>query len=111
MNREKASFALEQKGLFFRLDKNFTPTVVFRLPSILPADLKLLRNIKTAIRRGRATAIVANTTLMLWLNSEAIILHGKHSPPLKSVCLSMPAVLVQAMAPTQMFPFSTTKKR
>jgi len=38
MDREKASFALEQKGAFFRLD------TVFRLPSNTPDDLKLLRN-------------------------------------------------------------------
>jgi len=54
---EKAALALEEKGLFIRLDKNFLPTK-FRFPLITKDELELLRNVKTVIRRGRATAIV-----------------------------------------------------
>lgn len=53
---KKAAFDLEQKGNFIRLDKDHTPAV-FKFPRIYPDELKLLRNIKKVIRRGRVTAV------------------------------------------------------
>jgi len=53
---EKAASALEKKGHFVRLDKDHTPSV-FKFPRIYPDELKLLRNVKSVIRRGRVTAI------------------------------------------------------
>ena len=52
----QAAMALEKKGFFVRLDKDHTPTV-FKFPRIYPDEMKLLRNIKNVIRRGRVTAI------------------------------------------------------
>jgi len=70
----KAALALEKKGLFSRLDENYLPTV-FRFPIIQPDELILLRNVKTVIRKGRATAIRKN------YNSKVTVeFGGDHSP-------------------------------
>jgi len=53
---EKAALALEEEGKFCRLDKNILPTR-FRFPVVRADELVLLQNIKTVIRRGRATSI------------------------------------------------------
>jgi len=53
---EKAALALEEKGMFTRLDKNHSPAV-FKFPMIRPDEMKLLRNVKTVLRRGRVTAL------------------------------------------------------
>lgn len=56
LDADRAAEALERKGSFVRIDKKIKPTQ-FRFPLIKREDLKLLQNIKTIIRRGRATAI------------------------------------------------------
>jgi len=57
-DREKASLALEEKGVFVRLDKNILPSQ-FRFPVIGKDEVGLLRNIpfKNIIRRGRVTSM------------------------------------------------------
>lgn len=92
MDLEKTAFALEQKGALLRLDKNFNPTV-FRLPSILPADFKLLRNIKTVIRRGRATAIRHK------YNSNVVVEFGSDHPPWEAFAPNEKCVFVHASSP------------
>lgn len=52
----KASLELEKEGALDRLDKNVMPTR-FRFPVIPENELKLLRNVKNIVRRGRATAL------------------------------------------------------
>jgi len=68
---DQAAQALEKKGWLVRLDKNFLPTK-FRFPVLHKDELKLLQNIKTVIRRGRATAIRKNSdsNIMVEFGSE-----------------------------------------
>jgi len=53
---DKAASDLEERGSFVRLDKDHTPTV-FKFPMIYSDDMKLLRNIKTVLRRGRVASL------------------------------------------------------
>jgi hypothetical protein len=92
MDQEKALLALEEKGLFVRLDKNFTPTV-FRFPSILPEESKLLQKVKTVIRRGRATAINSK------YNSDVMVEFGRDNPPWKAFAPIEKCVFVHASSP------------
>jgi hypothetical protein len=70
----KASLAMEKQGKFVRLDETILPTQ-FRFPVIQPGDFKLLKKVKTIIRRGRATAIRRN------YKSEVVVeFGGNHSP-------------------------------
>lgn len=55
-DQDKACLELEQTGAFVRLSKDVTPTK-FRFPVIGKDELKLLRQIKNLIRRGRVSAI------------------------------------------------------
>lgn len=52
----QAALELEKKGLFTRLDETITPST-FRYPVVQSHHMSLLRNVKTIIRQGRATAI------------------------------------------------------
>ena len=92
MDQEKALLALEEEGLFVRLDKKFTPTV-FRFPQILPEELKLLRKVKTVIRRGRATAINSK------YNSNVMVEFGSDNPPWKAFAPIEKCVFVHASSP------------
>jgi hypothetical protein len=58
---DKVCQDLESSGAFTRLDPNIKPTK-FRFPVMPDDELKLLRRIKTIIRRGKATAIRRNDT-------------------------------------------------
>lgn len=53
---QKAALEGEEEGSIVRLDKDILPTV-FKFPLVSNEELKLYQNIKTIIRRGRATAI------------------------------------------------------
>ncbi|OEU17837.1 hypothetical protein FRACYDRAFT_261011 [Fragilariopsis cylindrus CCMP1102] len=53
---QKAALEGEEMNSMVRLDKNVMPNV-FKFPLVSNEELKLYRNVKTIIRRGRATAI------------------------------------------------------
>jgi hypothetical protein len=53
---DKAALSLEKKGDFFRLDTDIMPTR-FRFPVVDATELKLMRRVKTTVRRGRAVGI------------------------------------------------------
>jgi len=53
---QKAALEGEEQRSIVRLDKDIMPTV-FKFPLVSDEELKLYRNVKTIIRRGRATAI------------------------------------------------------
>jgi hypothetical protein len=91
-DQKKAAFALEEEGMLVRLDKNFTP-ISFKFPIILPGDLKLLRNVKTVIRRGRATAISHK------YNSDVMVEFGTDYPPWEAFAPIEKCVFVHASSP------------
>jgi len=72
---EKAALEAEEKGEMIRLDKDIMPTV-FKFPVVSPEELKLMQNVKTIIRRGRATAIRRSA------NSKGVVVEfgSDHSP-------------------------------
>lgn len=59
LNVDAAALELEKKGIFTRLDPHVLPTK-FRFPVIGKEEMKLLRNVKNIIRRGRVTSIAKN---------------------------------------------------
>mmetsp|Transcript_7144 Transcript_7144/g.14599 ORF Transcript_7144/g.14599 Transcript_7144/m.14599 type:complete len:519 (+) Transcript_7144:395-1951(+) len=71
---DKTSLYMEKIGQFVRLDKNVQPSR-FRFPTIPRNELKLLRKVKTLIRRGRATAIRCK-----YGSNVAIEFGDEHSP-------------------------------
>jgi len=89
---QKAALAAEEKGLFVRLDKKFMPTK-FRFPLILPDELKLLRNVETVIRRGRATAIVRKN------NSDVRVEFGSGNSPWTAFAPIEKCVFIHASSP------------
>merc|ERR1712071_174169 len=58
-DEKKAMETLEEKGMFVRLDKNFTPTK-FKYPIIGEDELELMRKVKNVIRKGRVNSIQLN---------------------------------------------------
>lgn len=91
-DQDKAALALEEKGLFSRIDKNIVPKR-FRFPSIQPDDLKLLQKIKTVVRRGRATAIRQK------YNSDVEVEFGSNFPTWKAFAPMDKCVFVHATSP------------
>lgn len=91
-DQDKAALALEEKGMFSRLDKNIVPKR-FRFPSIQPDDLKLLQKIKTIVRRGRATAIRQK------YNSDVVVEFGSDFPAWKAFAPMDKCVFVHATSP------------
>jgi len=71
---DQAALAMEKKGAFLRLDETVLPTV-FRFPVIQPDEFKLLKKVKTIIRRGRATAIRRK-----YKSDVSVEFGGDHSP-------------------------------
>mmetsp|Transcript_20807 Transcript_20807/g.49407 ORF Transcript_20807/g.49407 Transcript_20807/m.49407 type:complete len:538 (+) Transcript_20807:95-1708(+) len=53
---DQAALELEKKGVFYRLDPNVMPSK-FRFPVVDAGELKLMRNVKNIVRRGRAAGI------------------------------------------------------
>jgi len=88
----KAALALEKKGSFVRLDENYEPTV-FRFPVIQPDELKLLRKVKTVIRRGRATAIRQN------YGSKVTVEFGNDHSPWEAFAPTESCVFLHAASP------------
>mmetsp|Transcript_10642 Transcript_10642/g.23503 ORF Transcript_10642/g.23503 Transcript_10642/m.23503 type:complete len:526 (-) Transcript_10642:54-1631(-) len=98
---QKAALEMESKGAMVRLDKKIMPTV-FKFP-VVPADeLKLMQNVKTIIRRGRATAIRKNA------NSKVTIEFGDDHSPWEAFAPLEKCVFVHCTSPG---PFNATKNR
>ena len=55
-DKDKSSLALEERGIFLRLDENIMPTR-FRFPVVGIEELVLMRKVRNVIRRGRVTSI------------------------------------------------------
>lgn len=55
-DERQASLALEQKGVFVRLDPNVEPTV-FRFPVVGKDEVAYMRRVRNLIRRGRVSRI------------------------------------------------------
>merc|ERR1712025_269789 len=89
---QKAALALEEKGLFVRLDKNVMPTR-FRFPLIPADELNLLRNVKTVIRRGRVTAIVRKNKSDVWAE------FGNENSPWEAFAPIEKCVFIHATSP------------
>jgi len=89
---DKASFAMEEKGLFVRLDKTITPKR-FRFPLIQRDEFKLLQKVKTLIRRGRATAIRRK------YNSGVTVEFGSDQSPWEAFGSVEDCVFVHAASP------------
>jgi hypothetical protein len=96
-HQDKAALALEERGVFVRIDKNIVPKR-FRFPTIQPGDLKLLQKIKTIVRRGRATAIRQK------YNSDVEVEFGSDFPEWKAFAPMDKCVFVHAASPG---PFSS----
>eukprot|EP00580_Thalassiosira_gravida_P002246 CAMPEP_0201598488 /NCGR_PEP_ID=MMETSP0492-20130828/281_1 /ASSEMBLY_ACC=CAM_ASM_000837 /TAXON_ID=420259 /ORGANISM="Thalassiosira gravida, Strain GMp14c1" /LENGTH=528 /DNA_ID=CAMNT_0048060905 /DNA_START=61 /DNA_END=1647 /DNA_ORIENTATION=- len=89
---DKASFSLEKEGKLVRLDKNITPTR-FRFPVTQLNELKLLRKVKTIIRRGRATAIRRKN------NSHVTVEFESNHPPWDGFAPIETCIFVHATSP------------
>jgi hypothetical protein len=75
-DKDKACLHLEEKGCFFRLDKNVQPTQ-FRFPVIGHDELKLLRKIKSVVRRGRVASIAIDEA-----SRDTVVKFGPDQEPL-----------------------------
>lgn len=89
---DKAAFTMEEKGLIVRLDKTVTPTR-FRFPMIQRDEFKLLKKVKTTIRRGRATAIRRK------YNSGVTVEFGSDHSPWEAFAPIEDCVFVHAASP------------
>jgi len=90
----KAALEMEEKGKMVRIDKNVMPTV-FKFPVIPSDDLKILQDVKTIIRRGRATAIRRKTGD----NSKVMVEFGSDHSPWDAFAPIDKCVFVHATSP------------
>ena len=90
----KTALEMEEKGKMVRIDKNVMPTV-FKFPTIPSDDLKILQNVKTIIRRGRATAIRRKTGD----NSKVMVEFGSDHSPWEAFAHIDKCVFVHATSP------------
>lgn len=88
---DRAAEALEKNGKFVRIDKNIKPTRC-RFPLVPRKELKMLQDIKTTIRRGRATAIRKDGTSVL-------VEFGDNKPAWKAFATADTCVFVHATCP------------
>jgi hypothetical protein len=91
---DQASLALEKEGTFVRLDKSIMPSK-FRFPVIPKDELKLLQNVKTVIRRGRATAIRRRSSS----GSNVMVEFGSQQSPWEAFAPIDECVFVHATSP------------
>ena len=89
---DKAAFTMEEKGMIVRLDKTVTPTR-FRFPMVQRDEFKLLKKVKTTIRRGRATAIRRK------YNSGVSVEFGSDHSPWEAFAPIEDCVFVHAASP------------
>lgn len=75
-DEHKARLSLEEKGVFVRMDKNIDPTV-FKFPVIGKDELRLMRNVKNLIRRGRVISIKKENK-----NNSIVVGFGADQEPL-----------------------------